>query len=826
MKRPLVFAALLLLSLLLVLSAFGVPLTKTVREGTPLKEYETRRGTLRGRLSRADPSAGGWRFVLEEAVFTEGKESAEADLSGGAAPGAEEGEESAEEGTPKSGNETARSWQAGRVLVYADSEPDAPLGSILSVRGRLSLFPAPDNPGEFDRKAYYMADNILLRLSADEVRTETRQNKYPVREAARRTRAWLARGLSAVFSEEDAGVMKALILGDRSSLSDELEDLYDSAGIRHVLTVSGLHVTLVSGAIGLAVGWLLSFVPWQRLPGWIGRRGFALFRAVFAGLGVCFYTETAGCGLPLRRAACMVLLLLLAAAARESYDLLSALSLALILAVAPCPYVIFQASFQLSFACVLVIGCVFPPLCRLLYMETPLGRAFLLPAVLSLFTLPLQLAHYYVFHPLGFLGNLLIVPLVMWILILGLVAAVLAQLFLPAGLVFAGPAHIALTLVKWFCRLVRRLPASTVIAGRPLLWQTGLYAVLAGTALLLLVRRRKKREEAALTLIMTAGSDPVRRLLRESRECVLLLILLGWVLSAVFLIRPREEGVTVTSLYVGQGDCHVIRTGKETYLVDGGSSGGSPARSVILPYLRHEGIRRISFMMLSHADEDHMNGLAEVLAADGLRVGELVLSGWDRGREETAALEAAALSAGTAVRSVFEGDILSRGDAVFRILAPGRAKSPEENDNSLVMLLLFPDFRALFTGDIGAEKEKELLSRYGEVLADLDLLKTAHHGSRFSRCEAFLETASPSFAVISCGRGNRYGHPHEETLLRLKAAGTRILRTDLGGAVRISTDAENMIRAACHKPHINQTEKEIFPEIKRRTNEKKKYTKK
>ena len=137
MKRPLVFAALLLVALILVLSAFGVPLTKTVRKGTPLEEHETRRGTLRGRLSRADPSAGGWRFILEEAVFTEAAE------------------ESAEEGQAESRNETSLSWQVGKVLVYADSEPDAPLGSILAVRGRLSLFPAPDNPGEFDRKTQH-----------------------------------------------------------------------------------------------------------------------------------------------------------------------------------------------------------------------------------------------------------------------------------------------------------------------------------------------------------------------------------------------------------------------------------------------------------------------------------------------------------------------------------------------------------------------------------------------------------------------------------------------------------------------------------------------
>ena len=816
MRRPLVFAALLLIGVILLLAAFDVPLTKTVREGTFLEDNETAEGTLRGRLARIAPSAGGYRLIIEEAEFAEAAE--DSLVAAGSSGAAETPLEAAEEIAETAPKASPRS--VGTVLVYADTEPDAPLGSLLSVRGRLSLFPAPDNPGEFDQRAYYRAENILLRLSADEVRVEERQMKYPIREAARRVRSRLGSGLSAVFDEEDAGVMRALLLGDRSRLSDELEDLYDSAGIRHVLTVSGLHVTLVSGAAAAVFGWLLSFVPWQRLPGALGRRGYPVFRGLLAGLAVLFYTEVAGCGLPLRRAACMVLLLLLAAAARRSYDLLSALAFALIIAVLPCPYVLFQASFQLSFACVLVIGWVFPPLCRLLYMETPLGRAFLLPPVLALFTLPLQLMHYYAWHPLGFLGNLLIVPLVMWILILGLAAAVTAQIFLPAGLVLAGPAHIALLAVKEFCRLVRRLPVSTVITGEPQLWQSAVYAVLTAAALLILVRRRKKREEAAFTAIMTAGSGPIRRLLRESRECVLLLILLGWALSALFLIRPRDDALTVTSLYVGQGDCHVIRADGETYLVDGGSSGQSPARSKIIPYLKHEGIRRISFMMLSHADEDHMNGLAEVLATDGLRVDELVLSGWDRGSEMTAELEAAAQAARVPVRSVFEGDILSRGGSVFRILAPGRTESAEENDDSLVMLLSRAGFRALFTGDIGAEKEEELAARYGPVLQGLDLLKAAHHGSRFSSGAAFLQTTSPTFAVISCGRNNRYGHPHEETLERLAAAGAAVLRTDLGGAIRFTVDGENMIKVTSYRLYTKEPIKEIFPEIKRRTNEK------
>ena len=780
MRRPLVFAALLLVCGILVLSAFGIPLTRTVRNGTFLSDNETAEGTLRGTLSRLSYAAGGSvRLVIENAEFT---------------------------GTA--------AYQLGTVLAYADAEPEAPLGSFLVLRGKLSLFPEPDNPGEFDQRAYWRAENILLRFSAEECRVESLRTGYPLREAARCVRRWLIRGLTAVFDEEDAGTMRALLLGDRSHLSDELEALYESAGIRHVLTVSGLHVSLASGAFGLIFGWLLSFVPWQRLPGLIGRRGYAVFRGIFAGLAVGFYTELAGCGLPLRRAACMAFLYLAAAAARRSYDLLSALAFALIAAVLPCPYVLFQASFQMSFACVLVIGWVFPPLCRRLYMETPLGRAFLLPALLSLIMLPLQLRHYYVFHPLGFLGNLLVVPLVMWILIFGAAAAVLAHVFLPAGVFFAGPAHVALALVKGFCSLVRRLPVSTVVAGSPSFLQAVIYAALAGIFLLLLMKRRKMREEAALTLILTAGTGAIRRILRESRECVLWLILFGWALSAVFLIRPKEKGLSVTSLYVGQGDCHVIRAEGRTYLIDGGSANGSPAASKILPYLKHEGIRRITFMMVSHADDDHMNGLAEILAADGIRTDELVLSGWDRGSEKTAPLEQAAAEAGTAVRSVFEGDILSLDGVTFRVLLPARVESPDENDDSLVVLLSRKGFRALFTGDIGAEKEQEITARYGAQLEDLDLLKAAHHGSRFSSCESFLKTSSPAVAVISCGRNNRYGHPHEETLARLSACGAEILRTDLGGAVRINASEENILTAASYKKHEYNNKKEIFPEIR------------
>lgn len=803
MRRPLVFAALLYISLILMLSALDVPLTRAVREGTPLSEGEERYGTLSGTLKRVSRSSSG-SLLLEigEAEFSD-TEQAKAD--GGSKEAALPGNRSSDPADEREGG-----WYAGTVLVYADEAFSAALGSRLLIRGSLSLFPAPDDPGEFDQKAYRKAENILLRMTAAEIVSVCAGKSWPFRNAAAKGKSYLESGIAAVFGEEDAGTLRALLLGDKSRLQEKVADLYEAAGIRYVLTVSGLHVSLAAGVFDRISGWLLSFIPWQRLPGGAGKRGYLISRAAAAGLAVCFYTEMAGCGLPLRRAAVMYLLFLLARAGRRDYDLLSALSFALLAAVIPCPYVVFQASFQLSFVCVLVIGWIFPALCRALKAETPLLKALLLPPLLQLLTTPLQLWHYYVFHPAGFLANLLILPLMTWIVLFGAAAAVLAHFFLPAGIIAAGPAHFALAVIRGAAEGIRSLPFSTIITGRPGLLQVVLYVFLCLLLLLFMIRFRRKRTETALTALMNAGISPVRRLLRESRLTVLVLMLACLSLPFVFLLKTGGKAPTLTSLYTGQGECHVIEADGEAYLIDGGSSYASPARTKILPYLKYAGIRRISFMMVSHCDEDHMNALAEVMAADGMKVDELVLPVPDRGSGKAKELEEEAARKGIPVRGVTEGERLTKGSADFLILSPDLSLPEEENDSSLVMLFSCGSFRGLFTGDIGSGTERRILQRYGELIRDLDFLKVAHHGSRNSSCEDFLQTVSPTAAVISCGRNNRYGHPHEETLTRLSSAGSLVLRTDENGAVRISKK-DDLLKIQCYKT-ANSNFRENFPQ--------------
>ncbi len=256
-----------------------------------------------------------------------------------------------------------------------------------------------------------------------------------------------------------------------------------------------------------------------------------------------------------------------------------------------------------------------------------------------------------------------------------------------------------------------------------------------------------------------------------------LVTLLGGAATALpTFIRPPSE---IVYLDVGQGDSTLIRTPKLVMLIDGG---GTPrgdydvgARTV-LPALRAMTVRSLDVMVATHADADHIEGLTSVLR--GLPVGEL----WIGQRKDDPNLNLllrAAAERHVPVREVRRGDAVQAGAARFTVLWPrAEAWSEADNANSVVIRLDTPHFHTAVLGDLPDPLESEL------GVGRLDLLKAAHHGSRFSTGEAFLEETRPHDAVISVGRANSYGHPNPQVLERLGAAGVRVWRTDEVATVR------------------------------------------
>lgn len=646
------------------------------------------------------------------------------------------------------------------VKVYMKEEAHFPVGSRVVMTGKLQQIPKAGNPGQFDSVLYYRTQNISYRM----VNAHGEIKELPIW-SYRETLATLRDRLFA--SLETAGdtyapVYEAMLLGDKSNLETQVKDRYQMAGMLHMLAISGMHLSL------LGMG---CFAILQRMGASIPLGGSISVFLLFS------YGILTGEGVATMRALCMFVVIMGAKITGRTYDLLSAMSLSAVFLLINSPYYLFYSGFLLSFGCICGVGIVLPCLEQIfsLKKQNPkhkkwsitLTNALAGSFAIQMATLPITLYFFYEIPVYGILLNLIALPALSVVLI-SAVAGSLAGLVLPnAASLFLLPGNLILRGYDLLGLLAQRLPATTWVAGQPHMWQIALYYAALGSALWYGSVRARNREKKGnlriLLLFVCAG-------------CVGLLAL------------PRFAGLSVTCLDVGQGDCAVVVTPQKTcHLIDGGSSNVSEVgRYRILPYLKSQGISTVDYAWVSHTDSDHISGILEILQLQAehrssVRICNLMLPAWKEQPKNYEDLRRAAQKAGVNVHVMEKGDCLQEGDIIWNVLQPEAGRGEDVNEDSQVVLLEAGEFQALFTGDIGTETEE----RMAGLLKDIDFLKVAHHGSRYSTGEAFLQKTRPEIAVISCSSTNRYGHPSSETIERLEQEGCRIWYTMESGAVTV-----------------------------------------
>jgi beta-lactamase superfamily II metal-dependent hydrolase len=249
-----------------------------------------------------------------------------------------------------------------------------------------------------------------------------------------------------------------------------------------------------------------------------------------------------------------------------------------------------------------------------------------------------------------------------------------------------------------------------------------------------------------------------------------------------------EGELEVHFIDVGNADCTLVRQGDHTLLVDAGERGDGDD---ILEYLREQGVTKLDLVVATHAHADHIGSMADVLQA--LPVGRFLLAYMPEEETPTTATYLNMLEAldnkQIPTDEAKPNAVYEIGDARLQVLAPLQ-ESKDTNDMSVVTRLTFGNHVFLFTGDAGTDVEKDMLQA-GHTL-QADVLKVGHHGSDTSSSEAFLKRVAPNYAMIPCGEGNSYGHPHKEILQRLNALGATIYRSDLHGDVVFTTDGSNL----------------------------------
>ena len=698
-------------------------------------------------------------------------------------------------------------------------------GQICSVKGHfLELSPAT-NEGEFSLPSYYKGEGISGVFQAKTIEL-VRGESSPFAKELFTLKQSLGNRIDALFPEETAGFLKSLFLGERSGITLSEKSLYQSAGISHILAISGLHLSLLGG-------FFYRLLRKTKLS--------SLLSSLITSFFLFSYFLFTGSSHSAFRALFMLFLRFAAIQLGKGKDLLSQLSFALLFLLWLNPLSLYSIGMQCSFFTLFVFFLLeerpgkavrkkkekaLSKICKKhalgfskhpsLLLKFPAYLSKLIPCLLS--TLPHRLQGSFLFYlallPLFSLTqfsfplyapllNLLLLPLLPFFFLLGAVSIFLSYLpeqdFLLLRLLSFSSRFLLNLLFQIFHLFMEKslaLPFSQILLGKMQVLSVMFYFLF----LYLLFFFPKAK---SLSLLLS----------------------LGFLLSLpLYLPKPPKE-LEIAALDVGQGDGFVLRKGALVFTIDNGSTSKNLfPEQIFFPYCKAKRIQHIDYALLTHCDRDHISGIQALLEKNpSISLSHLILpasalqdhrydllkrlaynhgadvSYWQKGDELVFSEQGICLSAKKTAWAENPSTSKKRGPDTkghqlhIHCFYPNDSTYIEEaNAHSIGCLLEYGHFRMLFTGDMPKESEEALLENCREAKASpiVDVLKLAHHGSKTSSCPSFLSETQAKFALFSYGKKNRYGHPHKNTVESCQKYRLFPLETAKLGEILIKTNGE------------------------------------
>lgn len=627
-------------------------------------------------------------------------------------------------------------------------------GDRCEITGTLQTPSPPTNFAQFDYRRYLQEQHIFWILRPKQSGLHCQQAKTtPPYLILQRWRQTQITRLESTIEPELAGIMIALLFGERTIIEGDVLEAYQRLGVIHLLAVSGLHVGMVVAAV---------FYTLIRL-GVTRERTMELLLLLLP-----LYIIIAGAAPSVIRASLMAMVVLVCLRIRTRVPPLVGMIAVYMSYLLINPFVIFHLGFQLSF--LVSFGLVLSArLIRQRYQD-PLGQLLAVTILSQLLATPLLLRHLYEFSWISIPLNIVYIPFVtLCVLPLSVVAFLLSS-FIPSSFNF--PLLLLEWMVpyahRWLTSLAQLKWSSLIIGKPPFLLVLSLYVVVVYGCL--------------------SWEQGERKWWLKPLSCFLML-LLGQ-MGAPYV----DSRAKVTMLDVGQGDSYLIELPyrKEVYLIDTGGTISffdeewrrrrrpfDVGANVVVPALKERGISRVDRLILSHGHIDHIGGayaLSQAIKIDQVLYGKGPIAG-EREREIVQEL----IAQGGKMIVVEEGLWWSSGSSRFAVLSPTGSEL-ELNARSIVLYAELGGISFLFTGDLEEEGERRIVSAYPHL--QVDILKIGHHGSRTSTSEPFLTQLTPKAVFISVGKNNRFGHPHLEVMERLRDRGIMIWRSDQG-AVRL-----------------------------------------
>ncbi len=694
----------------------------------------------------------------------------------------------------------------GKIRVAVSGKaPDLRVGDKIFFSSRIRTIRNFMNPGGFDYKRYMAFRGIWgsAYIRGDKIRIIKRRSPGDWGTMLANVRQKISCLIDQVNNKDQAAILKALIIGDKSEIRASIRESFSRAGVSHLLAISGLHIGIVAGVAFLFFSWVLSFFKVFLWHAWT-KKGAAILSII----PVVMYGILSGMSPPTQRAVIMVSVFLAAFIFEKQHDPFNTIAIAAMLILIIHPPSIFSVSFQLSFAAVFSIiygmaliykksdnqsahnKTIFAIACAKLFTFS------LVSAFAIIGTIPLVMYYFNQISLAGIITNLFAVPLTGFIIVpLGLFSLPACLFSIDLALLSIRASGYMLGFVLKAVKFIACLPWAAYKTLTPSCFEICLYYLIFLTVLRIIHNIINSKKIFPDKTNIKAGIPVLALFFLLTAGCCDLLYWLNR--------RILHDDLRVTILDVGQGSAALVELPKgECLLVDGGGFSDNAifdmGAKVLAPFLWRNKILTINTIILSHPNSDHLNGL--IYIAKHFNVQTVLSNGEEADtlgyKEFVAAINKNKIEMCEFRQLTRKQNI---GKVTLEILYPPPEYSEKKhkekwrdlNNNSVVVKISYGAVSFLFPGDIEARAEQELVAINGGRLRSRVLI-APHHGSKSSSTSAFLRSVRPEWVIISSGFNNRFGFPDPEVIDRYKLLGIRILCTSQNGALILKTDGQSL----------------------------------
>lgn len=562
-----------------------------------------------------------------------------------------------------------------------------------------------------------------------------------------------------------------ILIGDRGNLDEKIEEDFKKSNLTHMLAVSGSHFVYIISCIK----YLEKVFKWRN------------FNNVLTIIIIILFMELTGNTASVVRSGIMAIMLILAKVFHRKSDVWTNMAVSVIASLVYNPYTIFDIGFELSYGGVMGIVIFYDKVKAgiertflkrfkkrkiLQYIEE--GASVTISA--NLVIIPIMMYHFNTISFSFIISNLLAGGLLGIIVILGFLLVFLSLMLGKTLSIFFYILNFLLKALTKIAEVCSKLPFSYIYVPTPKILGIFIFYYYLFRYMLRKSVRFNNMKVRAVILVL------------------IIIFNLGYP-----ILSSKRIGLEINFIDVGQGDCTLIRANGKSILVDAGGSKDEKSfdvgKNTVFPYLLDRGIVSLDYVIVSHFDSDHCQGFNFILK--NMKVKTAIICNIGQESEEYNHFVRLAKENKTKIRYVQKGSIIKLGkNKIIEILYPDKNEKINDNaknNNAIVFKLTWNKFSMLFTGDIEEKAERKILEMYKNKEEKLksNILKVAHHGSKSSTMQEFLEIVKPSLALIGVGENNNFGHPNDRVLNRLEQSGCKTYRTDMLGEITITSNGKS-----------------------------------